>query len=87
MGPIQDRTREHLGQQDKAITTYRRLFRQAMEDTRNGGRPLMVLDPKSAPQLTGPAAIDGIGPSGDWKGYYEKTDATKRKGASWANGR
>ncbi|MEW6454043.1 MAG: aromatic ring-hydroxylating dioxygenase subunit alpha [Pseudomonadota bacterium] len=87
MGPIQDRTREHLGQQDKAITTYRRLFRQAMEDAKNGGRPLMALDAKSAPTLTGPAAIDGIGPTADWKGYYEKTDATKRKGASWANGR
>ena len=87
MGAIQDRTREHLGQQDKAITTYRRLLRQAIDDTRNGGRPLMALDAKTAPTLTGPAAIDGIGPTGDWKGYYEKTDANKRKGASWANGR
>jgi hypothetical protein len=87
MGPIQDRTREHLGQQDKAITMYRRLLRQAIEDTRSGGRPLMALDAKSAPALTGPAAVDGIGPKDDWKGYYEKTDATKRKGAVWANGR
>lgn len=86
MGTIQDRTREHLGQQDKAITTYRRLLCQAIEDAKNGGRPLMVLDAQSAPSLTGPAAIDGIGPTGDWKGYYEKTDASKRKAASWANG-
>ena len=87
MGAIQDRTREHLGQQDKAITTYRRLLRQAIEDTKNGGRPLMALDARTAPALTGPAAVDGIGPTADWKGYYEKTDAVKRKGAIWANGR
>ena len=44
MGTIQDRTQEHLGQSDKAITAYRRLLRQAIEDTRSGGKPLMVLD-------------------------------------------
>jgi len=31
MGPIQDRTREHLGQSDKAIIQYRRLLRQEIE--------------------------------------------------------
>jgi phthalate 4,5-dioxygenase oxygenase subunit len=87
MGDIQDRTREHLGQSDKAIAAYRRMLRQAIEDTRAGGRPLMVLDPNTAPQLTGPAAIDGIGPADDWQGYWQKTDAAKRKAASWANGR
>jgi hypothetical protein len=87
MGEIQDRTREHLGQQDKAITAYRRLLRQAIDAARNGNTPPMVLDPKSAPSLTGPAAIDGIGPSDDWQGYWQKTDAAKRHAASWANGR
>ena len=87
MGTIQDRTSEHLGQSDKAINAYRRMLRQAIDDTRSGGRPLMVLDAKSAPALTGPAAIDGIGPADDWQGYWQKTDAGKRKAASWANGR
>ena len=31
MGAIQDRTREHLGQSDKAISAYRRMLRQAIE--------------------------------------------------------
>jgi phthalate 4,5-dioxygenase oxygenase subunit len=87
MGDIQDRTKEHLGQSDKAITAYRRLLRQAIEEASNGGRPLMVLGPEQAPKLTGPAAIDGIGPTDDWQGYWQKTDASKRKAASWANGR
>jgi hypothetical protein len=86
MGLIQDRTREHLGQSDKAISAYRRLLRQAIEDTRNGGKPPMVLDAHSAPAITGPAAIDGIGPTDDWQGYWQKTDLSKRKAASWANG-
>jgi hypothetical protein len=47
----------------------------------------MVLDPQSAPKVTGPAAIDGIGPTDDWTGYWQRTDESKRKAASWANGR
>ncbi|HEX4554406.1 MAG TPA: aromatic ring-hydroxylating dioxygenase subunit alpha [Xanthobacteraceae bacterium] len=87
MGAIQDRTNEHLGQSDKAITAYRRLLRAAIDQAGNGGRPLMVLDPQSAPAITGPAAIDGIGPTDDWEGYWRRTDASKRKAASWADGR
>ena len=62
------------------------LLRQAIEDTRNGGKLPMVLDTHSAPNITGPAAIDGIGPTDDWQGYWQKTDLNKRKAASWANG-
>ena len=87
MGPIQDRTREHLGQSDKAITAYRRMLRQAIEEARSGGRPPMVLDAQAAPTITGPAAVDGIGPTADWQGYWRTTDQSKRKAASWANGR
>jgi len=86
MGAIQDRTNEHLGSSDKAIIAYRKLLRGAIDDAANGGRPLMVLDAKAAAGLTGPAAIDGIGPTGDWQGYWQRTDASKRKAASWASG-
>ena len=44
MGAIQDRTHEHLGQSDKAISAYRRLLRARSRRAGNGGRPLMVLD-------------------------------------------
>jgi hypothetical protein len=87
MGVIQDRTNEHLGTSDKAIIAYRRLLRAAIDEAGKGGRPLMVLDAQSAPALTGPAAIDGIGPTGDWQGYWQRTEAAKRQAASWANGR
>ena len=83
---IADRTQEHLGRSDKGITAYRRLLRMAIDEAEKGGKPLMVLDAQTAAKITGPAAIDGIGPTDDWQGYWQKTDASKRKAASWANG-
>jgi hypothetical protein len=87
MGPIQDRTREHLGQSDKAISAYRRILRQAIEQARNGEKPLMVLDSQQASRITGPEAVDGIGPTADWQGYFKKTAESRRKETAWANGR
>jgi len=87
MGEIQDRTKEHLGTSDKAISVYRRMLRQAIEEVSKGGPPPMALDAQSAAKITGPAAIDGIGPADDWQGYWQKTEASKRKAAPWANGR
>jgi hypothetical protein len=84
MGAIQDRTREHLGQSDKAISAYRRILRGAIEDVRAGRKPPMVLDGAAAARLTGPAAIDGIGPSADWQAYWRATDARRREASSWA---
>jgi hypothetical protein len=86
MGAIQDRTTEHLGTSDKAISAYRKLLRQAIEQSRKGERPIMVLDTAQAASITGPPAIDGIGPVDDWQGYWQKTETVKRKAASWANG-
>ena len=86
MGAIADRTREHLGQSDKAISAYRRMLRTAIEEAGRGGKPPMVLDPAGAAGLTGPAAIDGIGPTEGWQGYWKKTDEARRKASSWANG-
>ena len=84
MGAIADRTKEHLGQSDKAITAYRRLLRSAIEAAGNGGKPLMVLDAAAAAKVTGPAAIDGIGPSEDWQAYWQMTDQARRRASSWA---
>ena len=43
----------------------------------------MVLDAAEAARLTGPAAIDGIGPSESWQDYWRSTDAAKRRKAPW----
>ena len=70
MGSVQDRTKEHLGQSDKAISAYRRMLRAAIEQAGKGERPLMVLEPQQAPAITGPVCVDGVGPATDWQGYY-----------------
>ena len=86
MGAIQDRTQEHLGTSDKAISAYRRLLRQALDDSGKGAKPLMVLDAAEAGRITGPACVDGIGPAADWQGYWQRTDAARQQTKSWANG-
>jgi phthalate 4,5-dioxygenase len=87
MGLIQDRSKEHLGQSDKAISAYRRLLGGAIAAGESDGRPPMLLDAAAAAALTGPAAIDGIGPSEDWQTYWQQTDARRRQASSWGNGR
>jgi len=85
MGAIQDRTREHLGTSDKAISAYRRLLRQALDQSGKGERPMMVLDPAAAAKITGPACVDGIGPADDWQSYWQRTSEARQETKSWAN--
>lgn len=85
MGRIQDRTREHLGQSDKAIVQFRRLLRQEIEKAVSGeARPLMVLEGSQARSIQGPATMDGIGPTGGWETYWMEVDVKRRRGAPWA---
>ncbi len=84
MGPIADRTQEHLGQSDKAIAAYRRLLRAAIDAVEKGGSLPIGFDAAAAKEMVGPPAIDGIGPADDWRGYWQRTDANKRSAASWA---
>ena len=84
MGPIQDRTREHLGQADKAIVQYRRLLREQIEKVMSGERPFMFLDAAHARSIQGPATMDGIGPTRGWETFWMEVDVKRRRGASWA---
>ena len=83
MGPIQDRTREHLGQSDKAITQYRRLLRQEIEKAASGEKPLLFLDAANARSIQGPATMDGIGPTRGWETYWMEVDVKRRRQAPW----
>jgi hypothetical protein len=84
MGPIQDRTREHLGQSDKAIIQYRRLLRQEIEKVAQGGKPFMFLDQAHAKSIQGPSTMDGIGPTRGWETYWMEVDVKRRREAPWA---
>jgi hypothetical protein len=84
MGAIQDRTKEHLGQSDKAIIQYRRLLRQEIEKVAGGEKPMLSLDEAHARSIQGPATMDGIGPTTGWEIYWMEVDVKRRRGAPWA---
>ena len=80
MGPIQDRTKEHLGASDKAIAAYRRLLVRAIRDVAEGRPPLLTA---GAASVHGPASIDAIGPVDGWEAHWRQQDEQRRAGASW----
>ncbi|GAA4499420.1 aromatic ring-hydroxylating dioxygenase subunit alpha [Gluconacetobacter tumulicola] len=83
-GRIQDRTREHLGQTDKAIIAFRRLLMTAIRQVEEGEKPIMVLDGEQAMSMRGPATMDGVGPTRAWQEYWRNVDQRRRVGAPWA---
>jgi len=86
-GPIQDRTREHLGTTDKGIIAYRRMLVKAIESTLAGEGAPMLPDASQAKALTGPPSIDGIGDASDPEGYWQGADLERRKKSDWASAR
>jgi hypothetical protein len=83
MGPIQDRTREHLGTSDKIIMTNRRMLLAAIESVAGGGPAPGVADPALAEQMLGPDTVDGIAPAGTWSTWWQDRVQAKRDGAPW----
>jgi len=83
MGPIQDRTQEHLGTTDRVIMANRRTLLKAIDTVRAGGRPPMALSADEAAALTGPDTIDCIAPAGAWEAHWTEAAAAKRAGAAW----
>jgi hypothetical protein len=82
-GPIADRTREHLGQSDRAISHFRRILLDAIDKVEKGERPPMVFDAATAKRVTGPATIDGVSPSEGWDQYWQDAYRKRRAGAVW----
>lgn len=84
MGPIQDRTREHLGTSDKVIMAHRRLLLKAIEEVAAGRAAPGMADPALAPHMRGPDTVDGIAPAGTWGTWWPAQVQAKREGAPWA---
>jgi hypothetical protein len=80
LGPIQDRTREHLGTSDRAIIACRKLLFRAIDDVAAGRPPLLTAD---AGTLTGPPSIDAIGPVEGWEAFWQAQDQARRAGVPW----
>ncbi len=83
MGPIQDRTREHLGTSDKAIMANRRTLLQAIDDVAAGKLPPGLANPEVAAQRIGPDTVDGIAPAHDWQAWWRHAAQAKRASAPW----
>ncbi len=83
MGRIQNRTREHLGQSDKAIIAYRRILKKSIEQAQQGERP--VIDPQRLSEVSGPMTMDGIGPTAGWQQYWVDVDSRRRQCAEWSS--
>ena len=83
MGPIQDRTREHLGTSDKVIMANRRLLLKAIETVQAGGRAPGTADAALAGDMRGPDTVDGIAPAGTWATWWQDRVRARRAGAPW----
>ena len=80
MGPIQDRTEEHLGKTDVAIIHYRRKLRAAITALGAGDEAALPMrggvDMRA---IHGPAANDTISTDGDWRQAWTGGDAERRE--------
>jgi phthalate 4,5-dioxygenase len=83
MGPIQDRTREHLGTSDKVIMANRRMLLKAIEAVQAGDVAPGAADPSNASALVGPDTVDGIAPAGEWPHWWRAQVQGKRDRAPW----
>jgi hypothetical protein len=83
MGPLQDRTREHLGTSDKVIMANRRALIKAIETVQSGGVAPGIADPAQAGAMHGPDTVDGIAPAGAWPRWWVEQTRAKRAGAPW----
>jgi phenylpropionate dioxygenase-like ring-hydroxylating dioxygenase large terminal subunit len=83
MGPIQDRTREHLGSTDVAIAAYRRQLVEAIDAVQAGQMPPGMAQAQLAGQRMGPDTVDGIAPAQDWQNWWQSRVRERRNGAPW----
>jgi hypothetical protein len=84
LGAIQDRTREHLGSSDKAISAYRRLLKRSIDQVKKGETPVLAVGAEEAARLVGPLTIDGIAANAALTTYAADSDRRRREGAAWA---
>ena len=83
MGPIQDRTQEHLGRSDVAIIRYRRILRQAIADLRSHKFDQLPMTNDATVKIKGPLSNDAITKTSNWKKASQAADFERRKVCPW----
>lgn len=87
-GPIQNRTREHLGTTDKGIVFYRRLLLNAIDALGKGASLPMRPNVEQAARFVGPASIDGVSAAAQApEAYWQEADRARRQACAWAAAR
>ena len=71
MGPITDRTQEHLGYTDRPIIAARRLLLRTIRGLQEGSEPLHVLRDPSANRLSHLVVLSEVVSGADWKSYWK----------------
>ena len=84
MGPIQDRTQEHLGKSDVGIIHYRKMLRNAIKLVEENKTLVLMQDFEETLKLRGPVAIDEICPSDQWQKLWKERDLKRREACAWA---
>jgi phthalate 4,5-dioxygenase oxygenase subunit len=85
MGPVQDRTVEHLGVSDRAVTANRRLLLRAITDHAAGKDTVGTAPGEAAARaLTGPEAVDMIAGVDEWPRRWREHEAARRARSPWA---
>ncbi|MDF1727069.1 MAG: aromatic ring-hydroxylating dioxygenase subunit alpha [Sulfitobacter sp.] len=82
MGPIQDRTQEHLGRSDVAIIHYRRMLRRAIAALAEGRTDALPMQ-GNVDALLGPLSNDAIADTADWQAASRAADQSRRAACPW----
>jgi phenylpropionate dioxygenase-like ring-hydroxylating dioxygenase large terminal subunit len=84
MGPVQNRTKEHLGTTDKAISAYRRLLLQTISKVEQGENDLIgSATEENVGTIRGPIALDVVGPTKDCETIWIDRDTKRRAECPW----
>jgi hypothetical protein len=83
MGPIQDRTQEHLGRSDVAIIRYRRMLRQAIADLLSHKLDQLPMKDYATGKIKGPLSNDAITKTSNWEKASQAADFDRRNLCPW----
>jgi phenylpropionate dioxygenase-like ring-hydroxylating dioxygenase large terminal subunit len=83
-GPIQNRTREHLGYTDKAIAASRRMLLQGIRDIEEGGALPNVFQDDADNHFDHLVTIDTVSPVAEWRTAYVERHVIRRSESPWA---
>lgn len=85
MGPIQDRTKEHLGKTDVGIIKYRRMLRAAIAALKDDDHSTLPMgNGVDLGKVHGPVSIDAISAANEqWESVWRASDQARRAHCEW----